>query len=273
MFDKLFTPITIKDMTLRNRIIMPAMGTRFTEDRFVNDKHIAYHVARARGGSALNIVEVSSVHALSAPKMFLSIAEDKYIPKMKELTDAIHARMREAIDQACEDASTAEDFHRALYRQGYIFGSDPNRKYATIRAWDDGRAVRLYRLGEEYDLAVIDNRLRGNYLLYGPRLYALNHPPRQNTPKRYRPKNNYTGKSILQIFFEVFFGESQMHRLYLYYCYQLGILPKKQQPHINRPELERIWKDTERILAEHAFVYDHKFPSLQAIVDYRKSLS
>ena len=24
MFDKLFTPITIKDMTLRNRIIMPA---------------------------------------------------------------------------------------------------------------------------------------------------------------------------------------------------------------------------------------------------------
>jgi len=37
--------------------------------------------------------------------------------------------------------------------------------------------------------------------------------------------------------------------------------------------LERIWKDTERILAEHAFVHDHKFPSLQAIADYRKSLS
>ena len=64
-----------------------------------------------------------------------------------------------------------------------------------------------------------------------------------------------------------------MHRLYLYYCYQLGILPKKQQPRINRPELECIWKDTERILAEHAFVRDHKFPSLQAIVDYRKGLS
>ena len=64
-----------------------------------------------------------------------------------------------------------------------------------------------------------------------------------------------------------------MHRLYLYYCYQLGILPKKPQPRINRPELERIWKDTEKILAEHAFVRDHRFPSLQAIVDYRKGLS
>ena len=31
------------------------------------------------------------VHALSALKMFLSIAEDKHIPKLKELTDAIHA--------------------------------------------------------------------------------------------------------------------------------------------------------------------------------------
>ena len=133
--------------------------------------------------------------------------------------------------------------------------------------------MRLYRLGEEYDLAAIDDRLRENYLLYGPRLYELKHPPRQNTPKRYRPKSHYTGKGILQIFFEVFFGESQMHRLYLYYCYQLGILPKQRQSHINRPELERIWKDTEKILAEHAFVHDHKFTSLQAIVDYRKGLS
>ena len=64
-----------------------------------------------------------------------------------------------------------------------------------------------------------------------------------------------------------------MHRLYLYYCYQLGILPKKQQLRINRPELQRIWKDTEKILEEHAFVHDHKFSSLQAIVDYRKGLS
>ena len=198
----------------------------------------------------------------------LSVVEQ---PKAKE--PARYARMREAIDQACEDASTAEDFRRELYRQGYIFGSDPHRKYATIRARDGGRAVRLYRLGEEYDLAAIDDRLRGNYLLYGSWLYERKHPTRQYTPKRYRPKDTYAGKGILEIFLDVFFGESQMHRLYLYYCYQLGILPKKQHLCINRPELECIWKDTEKILAEHAFVHDHKFPSLQAIVDYRKSLS
>ena len=151
----------------------------------------------------------------------LSVVEQ---PKAKE--PARYARMREAIDQACEDASTAEDFHKALYRQGYIFGSDPNRKYATIRARDGGRAVRLYRLGEEYDLAAIGDRLRGNYLLYGPKLYELKHPPRQYTPKRYRPKDSYAEKVFSRFSSEVFFGESQMRRLYLYYCYQLGILPK-----------------------------------------------
>ena len=144
---------------------------------------------------------------------------------------------------------------------------------SILRSSSNVQILRRYRLGEEYDLAAIDDRLRGNYLLYGPRLYELKHPPQQYMPKRYRPQNTYAGKGILQLFFEVFFGESQMHRLYLYYCYQLGVLPKKQQPRINRPELEAIWKNIDRVLAEHAFVHDHKFPSLQAIVDYRKSLS
>ena len=62
MFDKLFTPITIKDMTLRNRIIMPAMGTRFTEDRFVNEKHIAYHVARIRKGTGMLTIGVGRIN-------------------------------------------------------------------------------------------------------------------------------------------------------------------------------------------------------------------
>ena len=119
----------------------------------------------------------------------LSVVEQ---PKAKE--PARYARMREAIDQACEDASTAEDFHRALYRQGYIFGSDPNRKYATIRARDGGRAVRLYRLGEEYDLTAIDDRLRGNYLLYGSRLYELKKPTPAKHAETVSPQGYLCGK-------------------------------------------------------------------------------
>ena len=58
---------------------------------YVTPTHINYYVERVKGGSALNIVEVCSVHTPSAPRGFLSISEDEYIPGLKELTDAIHA--------------------------------------------------------------------------------------------------------------------------------------------------------------------------------------
>lgn len=90
MYEKLFSPITIKGMTLKNRVILPAMGTRMSERRMVTDKLISYHVARAKGGNGLNMVEVASVEPLSSPKQFISVAEDQYIPGLRRLTDAIH---------------------------------------------------------------------------------------------------------------------------------------------------------------------------------------
>lgn len=92
MFDKLFSPVKIKGMELKNRIIFPSMGTKFAGKSFhVTQQLIDYHVARVKGGCGLNMIEVCSVHSPSAPRGFLSISEDEYIPGLKKLTDAIHA--------------------------------------------------------------------------------------------------------------------------------------------------------------------------------------
>lgn len=65
MFEKLFSPITIKDMELKNRVVLPAMGTKFSgKTRDVTKTLIDYHVARVKGGSGLNIVEVYIRRAL-----------------------------------------------------------------------------------------------------------------------------------------------------------------------------------------------------------------
>lgn len=91
MFEHLFAPIRIRDMELKNRIILPAMGTRMADEHSaITDKLIAYHAARAKGGCALNIVEVAAVHTPSAPAHFVSISEDHLIEGHKKLTDAIH---------------------------------------------------------------------------------------------------------------------------------------------------------------------------------------
>lgn len=90
MYEKLFSPIKIRGMELKNRVILPAMGTRMSDHKMVTDKLIHYHVARAKGGNGLNIVEVASVEPLSSPKQFVSIAEDQFIPGLRRLTDAVH---------------------------------------------------------------------------------------------------------------------------------------------------------------------------------------
>lgn len=90
-YNKLFSEIKIKGLELKNRVMFPAMGTKMaTEDKFVTQQIIDYHVARVVGGCGLNFTEVCSVYAPASPKKFLSIAEDKYIDGLKKLTDAIH---------------------------------------------------------------------------------------------------------------------------------------------------------------------------------------
>lgn len=54
IFDKLFEPIQIRGMKLKNRVVMSAIGThesaKSEDGKSVTDKLIAYHVARAKGG-------------------------------------------------------------------------------------------------------------------------------------------------------------------------------------------------------------------------------
>ncbi|TET74634.1 MAG: hypothetical protein E3J42_04835, partial [Dehalococcoidia bacterium] len=52
--ERLFSPFRIKSMELKNRIVMPPMGTLFASaDGGPSEKFIDYHEARAIGGAAL----------------------------------------------------------------------------------------------------------------------------------------------------------------------------------------------------------------------------
>jgi len=60
----LFSPIKIKNLELKNRIVMPAMAMNFAGNSGeINDRYEAYMVERARGGAGLLIVEGSHVQA------------------------------------------------------------------------------------------------------------------------------------------------------------------------------------------------------------------
>ena len=87
---KLFSPGKIGSMELKNRVILPAMGSEMTVNGGEpSDKLIDYHVARVKGGCGLNIVEIAAIHPTTKNPMDLGIYDDSFIPGLKRIADAI----------------------------------------------------------------------------------------------------------------------------------------------------------------------------------------
>jgi len=90
--EHLFSPVTINGMTLKNRAVMPAMGTGYgNADGTVSDRLVAYLARRAKGGTGLIITEVCAVDPRG--KGFLNEVgawSDAFIPGLSGLTEAIH---------------------------------------------------------------------------------------------------------------------------------------------------------------------------------------
>ncbi len=89
----LLSPIKIKSLELTNRVVMPPMGTNLgNPDGTVSEANLAYIQRRARGGAGLIITEISSVHLSgSAIANELGSYDDRFIPGLKKIADAVHA--------------------------------------------------------------------------------------------------------------------------------------------------------------------------------------
>lgn len=85
----LFSPITINKMELPNRCVIPPMGTNLgNRDGSVSNANLAYVKRRAQSGAGLFITEITGVHPSGT--IGLSVADDKFIPGLKEMARAIH---------------------------------------------------------------------------------------------------------------------------------------------------------------------------------------
>ncbi len=81
----------IGKMTLKNRIVMPAMATNRTYKGHFTDEGIHYYGLRAKGGSGLIIIEYAAINYPSGRCVLnCSVDDDKFIPSLKKLTDEVH---------------------------------------------------------------------------------------------------------------------------------------------------------------------------------------
>ena len=88
----LFKPITIRDITLKNRLVVSPMCQYSSVDGFANDWHLVHLGSRAVGGAALVFTEATAVspEGRITPDD-LGIWKDEHIFFLKRITDFIKA--------------------------------------------------------------------------------------------------------------------------------------------------------------------------------------
>ena len=105
----LHTPLTVHNVELANRLVMPPMATGKTPDGTVQDDLLAYYDARSKGGCIGLIV---TEHAYISPEGKahegqLSVSRDTDIPGLTKLVETIHKNNTAVIAQINHAGSAA----------------------------------------------------------------------------------------------------------------------------------------------------------------------
>ena len=92
-YPHIFSPLTVKNMTIKNRIVMMPMGTNYGEQNGeMSFLHINYYEQRAKGGTGLIIVENASIDSPQGSNgtTQLRIDHDNYLPRLFKFCENIH---------------------------------------------------------------------------------------------------------------------------------------------------------------------------------------
>ncbi len=113
---KLFEPIRVGNMELKNRIAMPAVHHCYTPDGFVNERLLKYYEARASGGAGLITVGGCTIDQLGQGPMMIGLHNDQYIEGMKSLSKIIR-------DNGA--AAAAQLYQAGRYTHSMMTGQQP----------------------------------------------------------------------------------------------------------------------------------------------------
>jgi 2,4-dienoyl-CoA reductase-like NADH-dependent reductase (Old Yellow Enzyme family) len=94
-FDALFQPLTIKKLTLRNRIVSTPHGEVYTEGGMPKERYRAYHTEKARGGIGMTMCGGSSSVSITSPTPVwwgaVDVSHDRIVPHFETLSSSVHA--------------------------------------------------------------------------------------------------------------------------------------------------------------------------------------
>ena len=170
--------------------------------------------------------------------------------------------MREAIDCSIAHSYSISSFDRVMKSQGYIVNINPRRRYWTIRSVNSDKAVRMYRLGDEYTNDAILRRIKVHYQQYGYKHFDDYHYSRVKMRDFQPRKIKYRGSfKLLKCF-------GGLYAKYLHYMYLMGKLPKWNQRRPLSPEMREAWRHLDRFSRQVTLVSNQNLNTLDDVRDY-----
>ena len=167
--------------------------------------------------------------------------------------------MRQAIDRALNERHCLypNQLRQALAEEGYVLEASETRKYATLRSIHGSKPVRLYRLGENYDIPALYRRLEENrydcQMDWGFEPFIPTRPRLQ--PKVYRMKGSFAKSKKI----------GGLRALYLQWCYLLGIFPNWHKRKPLSPEMRQELRKLDQYTREFDLIHRYKLYAVEQV--------
>ena len=151
--------------------------------------------------------------------------------------------IRKDIDAALAKSLSWKEFLSNLSAMNYEINT--NGKYTKLKPKGSSRFFRFDKLGEGYTEASIKERIRssGTYV------------PKQSYPKRMKYHGSLRQKKKI----------SGFKALYLYYCYQMGVLKKRPHHTFVTAAMREDIKEIKKITEDYLFLKEHRITSTQEL--------
>ena len=120
---QLFTPFSLKNLELKNRVVMPPMCQYSATDGVPNDWHFVHYTSRAIGGVGLIIVEMTNVapNGRITPNC-LGLWNDTQKDAFKKIVDSVHTHGAKIAVQIAHAGRKAQDEPNAVAPSAIHYG-------------------------------------------------------------------------------------------------------------------------------------------------------
>ena len=132
-FERLFSPLQLRDLSLRNRIFSTGHMTNLVRDGSPSEDLVAYHRARAEGGAGLIIMESARVHGSSlSDQPAINAGSDACIPGFAAVAEAVKGAGAALFGQLSHAGRVTYALKRGRRLVTYAPSSSPDDRFHSV---------------------------------------------------------------------------------------------------------------------------------------------